>query len=197
MLELRYPPNPEGAMHLFLAALISLSSSAFADRFAGDNSSGHVKFDLDSTLHNVPGNAASFTSEITIEDGVSGVLTIQSTSIKTGIKVRDQRMYDFCLDAQSFPTITFELRGITGDEEGFKSKTGTGTVNLHGKLNIRSTSRDLIVPTSYTWTETGVKLNGKSEVKWSDYGVPDPSILISTVQPVLTMNFELDLQKTF
>jgi len=184
-------------MHLFLATLISLSSSAFADRFAGDNSSGHVKFDLDSTLHNVPGDATSFTSEIIIEEGISGVLTIQAASIKTGIKVRDKRMYDFCLNTQSFPTITFELRGITGDEEGFKSKTGTGTVNLHGKLNIRSTSRDLVVPASYSWSETGVKLNGKTDVNWSDYGVPDPSILISTVQPVLKMNFDLDLQKAF
>jgi len=184
-------------MHLFLTALISLSSSALADRFAGDNSHGHVKFDLDSTLHNVPGEATSFTSEINIEEGVSGMLTIQAASIKTGIKVRDRRMYDFCLDTHSFPIITFELRGITGDEEGFKSKAGAGTVNLHGKLNIRSTSRDLIVPASYTWSEAGVKLNGKTDVKWSDYGVPDPSILISTVQPVLKMNFDLDLRKTF
>ena len=67
-------------MHLFLATLISLSSSAYADRFAGDNSSGHVKFDLGSTLHNVPGNATSFTSEITIDEGISGVLTIQAAA---------------------------------------------------------------------------------------------------------------------
>jgi polyisoprenoid-binding protein YceI len=121
---------------------------------------------------------------------------IQSQGIKTGINVRDQRMYSYCLDAGQFPTIRFDIRGVTGDVEDFTLAQGSGTVNLHGKLSIRSTGRDIIVPATYSWAETGLVIKGSTKINWADYGIPDPSILISKVQPVLDINFDLKMHKT-
>ena len=181
-------------MHLALFTLFGLISSASADRYAGDNNSGTIKFDLGSTLHTVPGDATSFVSELNIDEAVSGKLVVQASSIKTGIGVRDDRMYDFCLGANTYPTIAFEVRDVTGDKDGLKSKSGTGSVNLHGKLTIRSTSRDIVIPATYSWGETGLSLKGDARVNWSEYGVPDPSILISKVEPVLDLKFDLGMK---
>ena len=184
-------------MHLLITIWLSLVSTASADRFTADNTSGEVKFALNSTLHVVPGDATSFTTELNVDEGVTGKLVVQAESIKTGIGVRDQRMYDYCLDTKKYPTIVFEVRGITGNEEGFKSKEGSGSVNLHGQLSIRSTTRDLVVPATYTWTDGAVAIAGTSSLTWTDFGVPDPSIMISKVQPKMELNFDLNMKKAF
>lgn len=182
-------------MHLLLTACLSLISVASADRFTADNAAGTVQFTLDSTLHEVPGDATSFTSELLVEDKVTGKLVIQAESIKTGIGVRDSRMYDFCLDSKTYPTIVFEVRDITGDGETFQSRQGEGTVNLHGQLTIRSTTRDLVIPAQFKWNDAGLNLNGQTQINWKDFGVPDPSIMISKVQPSMKLRFDFAMKK--
>jgi polyisoprenoid-binding protein YceI len=194
---MRYLPIPEVAMHLLITIWLSLVCTASADRFTADNTSGNIKFELDSTLHVVPGDATSFTTELNVEEKVTGKLVIQAESIQTGIGVRDQRMYDYCLDSKKYPTIVFDVRGITGDVDGFKSKQGNGTVNLHGQLSIRSTTRDLVIPATYSWSDAGIALAGKTTVLWTDFGVPDPSIMISKVQPKLELSFDANMKKSF
>ena len=182
-------------MYLLFAFWLSTLAPAFADRFTSDNSSGQIHFDVGSTLHNVPGEFTRFTAELNLAEKVTGNLVIQSEGIKTGIGVRDNRMYSHCLDTGQFPTIRFEIRGITGDVDGFNSNQGQGTVNLHGKLSIRSTDRDVIIEAAYIWTDGMLDLKGSNKLKWADYGVPDPSILISKVQPELVLSFDLKMQK--
>jgi polyisoprenoid-binding protein YceI len=184
-------------MHQLFLIWMSLILPATADRFTGDNNNSQIRFDVASTLHIVPGKITRFTAELNVEKDVTGTVVIQSEGIKTGINVRDQRMYSYCLDAEQFPTIRFDIRGVTDDVEGFTSAQGTGTIKLHGKLSIRSTGRDIIVPATYSWTEAGLVIKGSTKVNWSDYGVPDPSILISKVQPVLDVHFDLKMSKTF
>ena len=184
-------------MHQLFVIWMSLILPATADRFTGDNSNSQIRFDVASTLHTVPGEITQFTAELNVEKDVTGTVVIQSLGIKTGINVRDQRMYNYCLDAGQFPTIRFDIRGVTGDVEGFTKAEGSGTVKLHGKLSIRSTGRDIIIPATYSWAETGLVIKGSTKVNWADYGIPDPSILISKVQPVLNVNFDLKMSKTF
>jgi len=184
-------------MSVLLTTWIALSSFAYADRYVGDDTKGSLKFDMVASLHDVPGEATSFTSELTLDDNVTGKLVIQGGGMKTGIGVRDKRMYSFCLETDKFPVIEFVIRGATGDIDGLKSKSGTGTVNLHGQLKIRSTTREVQVPAQYTWNGEDLSLKGDTEIKWSDYGVPDPSIVISTLFPEIKLTFDLNMSKGF
>ena len=70
-------------------------------------------------------------------------------------------------------------------------------MNLHGQLAIRSTTRDLVIPATYAWSDDGLQLAGKSTVTWTDFGVPDPSIMISKVQPALDLRFDVTMKKSF
>ena len=183
-------------MSLFLTILFALSSSASADRYTGDNSNGQLKLEMDSTMHTVPIEATQFTTELNIAEKVTGKLVVQTTGLKTGIGVRDSRMYELCLSSDKYPTVTYEVRGMTGDVDGLKSGEGSGAVELHGSLTIRSTTRDIKIPATYTWDNESLGLTGKQNVNWSDYSVPDPSIIISKVDPKMDMEFKITLSKS-
>ena len=60
---------------------------------------------------------------------------------------------------------------------------------------MRSSSRDVVIPATYTWEGDSVRLTGTHEVKWPDYGVPDPSILISTLYPEVNVQFNVLLSE--
>ena len=63
-------------------------------------------------------------------------------------------------------------------------------------MTVRSTSREVDVTSSYNWTPEGkLRLSGNHELKWSDYGVPDPSIVISTLYPEMRFSFDTTLSE--
>jgi len=194
-LVLRYLPISEVEMHLLFAIWLSAVLPSNAERYSTDNGSSKVRFDVGSTLHNVPADITRFTAELEIKDTISGKLTVQSDSITTGIGVRDKRLYSYCLSTDQYPTIDFNIRSVSGDTEAFQGASGSGTITLHGALKIRSTTKDFAVPAQFTWNETGVALKGTTPLSWSDFGIPDPSILISKVEPVLNLEFDLNLEK--
>jgi len=184
-------------MRALIAILLVLPLQAAADRYVGDDTSGTLKFDMEASLHSVAGKAKSFTTELTLGESITGKLVVQSRGLTTGIGVRDTRMYEYCLDADQYPTIEFQVRGVTGDTTGLLSEYGAGKVNLHGSLKVRSTTREAVIPVSYTWTEEGLYLEGSKEIKWTDFGVPDPSILISKLDPKIAVSFDVSLHKSF
>ena len=183
-------------MHALLAILLAMPAQAETGRYVGDDTSGSLKFDMEASLHDVPGQAKSFTTELLLDEKVTGKVVVQTKSMTTGIGVRDTRMYEYCLETDKYPTIEFKVRGITGDTEGFHSEGGTGKVDLHGTLMVRSTQRDVTIPATYTWIEEGLYLEGKKDIKWTDFGVPDPSIVISKLDPKMAVRFEMTLKKS-
>jgi polyisoprenoid-binding protein YceI len=187
----------EELMRALLFILLALPLPAEAGRYVGDDSSGSLKFDMEATAHKVPGTARSFTTEINLTESITGKVVVQSRGLTTGIGVRDIRMYDYCLAADKFPTIEFEVRGATGDTAGMLSEGGSGSINLHGTLKVRSTAREVVIPVTYTWTQEGLSLEGTKEIKWTDYGVPDPSIILSRLDPKIAISFDMNLHKSF
>jgi polyisoprenoid-binding protein YceI len=187
--------NLEVLMRTLLAILLASPLSAQAERYVGDDATGSISFGMNATLHEVGGTASSFTTELNLDEAITGLMVVQGTGLKTGIGVRDKRMYTYCLETDKYPTIEFTIRGAKGDTTGLISKSGSGTIELHGKLKVRSTSRDVVIPTQYNWTETGLQLKGTKQIKWTDFGVPDPSIVISTLYPEVAVDFDLNLRE--
>ena len=183
-------------MRALLAILLAVPLQADAGRYVGDDTSGSLKFDMAASLHDVPGEAKSFTTELLVEDKVTGKVVVQAKQMTTGIGVRDTRMYEYCLETDKYPTIEFQVRGITGDSAGFLSEGGTGDVTLLGTLKVRSTERDVTIPATYTWTQEGLYLEGKKDIKWTDFGVPDPSIVISKLDPKMAVSFQMSLKQS-
>ena len=103
-------------------------------------------------------------------------------------------MHEVALSTGLFPTVTFAIAGVEGDTTGLKRKKGSGEVVLEGYLTIRSTTHDVSIPATYTWEGDTLKLVGAHQIKWPEYDVPDPSIVVSTLYPELDFRFDVSLK---
>ncbi len=175
-----------------IALLLALNVQAETTRYSFDNTRGSLTFDMVASLHDVHGEAGSFSGELFIgEDRPTGKVTVQAAQLTTDLAVRDDRMHDFCLDVERYPTVDFRIGAVTGDVKGLNSRRGTGVIELRGQLTVRSSTRDVVLPVSYTWEGDAVRLVGSIEILWTDYGVPDPSIFISTLYPEMDVRFNV------
>ena len=181
---------------LVLSTLLAMTPSADAARYAFDDTKGNITFDMSASLHDIEGKAGSFTGDLDI-GGASptGTILLQAAQLTTFLGVRDDRMHDFCLGTDEYPTIELRIGATTGNVKGLNSGRGSGTVELRGQLTVRSSSRDVVIPATYTWEGDSVRLTGTHQVKWPDYGVPDPSILISTLYPEVNVQFNVLLSE--
>lgn len=178
-----------------LALMMAWSSDARAERYAFDDASGSITFGMQASLHEVNGAAQNFSGELDIgSDKPTGKVTVQAAQLTTFLGARDDRMHSYCLEIDRYPTVEFRIAATTGDVRGLNSRRGSGTVELRGQLTVRSATRDVIIPATYRWERDGtLHLTGAHQLQWTDYGVPDPSIIISTLYPDMNIQFDVTL----
>ena len=177
---------------LSLLASVAFSPIAQAGTYKG-NSAGTVTFHNTASLHGIEGTAKSFSTSLDT-DALKGSLVVQTKSMTTALGPRDTKMHEFCLESDKFSTITFSVNSIEGGIEGLKTGAGTGSVVLKGSLKIRDTSKNVSIPATYSFTDSGLALSGKHAFKWTDFNVPDPSIFISTLYPDMSVEFNVNLK---
>lgn len=173
-----------------MVALLLLLSSAHAASLAFTGADSTVSFHNAASLHEFSGKAKTFSGTIDTT-ALTGQLTITTSAMTTFLGPRDDKMRSYCLETSRFPAITFTVSSITGSVDGIKAGSGTGSVTLVGKLTIRDVTRDVQIPATYTWEGGSLRLKGNYAMKWTDYNVPDPSILISTLYPDMSVNFDI------
>lgn len=178
--------RPPGAS-LGLLLWIALATAAELV-FAGED--GRIGFDLSATLHEVRGVARTFTGRYDPAVG-RGELTVVVRSMATGLGPRDARMLNFALDAAQYPAVRFQVEATEGDVEALASGQGRGNVALLGQLTIRDVTRPVRVPAAFAWEGARLRLVGRYELRWADYGVPDPSIVVSLLQPDMAVSFDV------
>ena len=180
------------------AALLALNT-AQAERYSFSNDTSDVGFHMLATMHEVDGDCRSFQGEIDIGKKAThtGKVTVQTNALTTFIDVRDERMHDYVLEVEKYPTLQFDIKAIEGDVEGLDSGNGSGEVVLKGQLTIKTVSKDIEFPVTYTWDEDGnLSLTGAYATSWTNWNLPDPSILISTLYPELDVKVDVKAQKS-
>ena len=172
--------------------LILQSAPAQAAAYSFSQASGTVGFDATASLHSFKGKAKAFSGTFDPEAG-TGTLTVDATSMSTGLGPRDTKMHGFCLESKTFATITFTVTGVEGAADGLKSGEGSGRVTLKGSLKIRDATKSVSVPADYAYDAGELRLSGSYKMKWTDYNVPDPSIIISTLYPDMVVKFDVKM----
>ncbi len=173
-------------MALWLAAWAEAAAAVLAVS-SGD---GALGFHNTATLHAFDGSARTFDGQIDTA-ALTGRLSVQAASLTTGLGPRDSRLLSWCLEAPRFPTIELVVSSITGAVEGLRAAAGAGTVTLVGTLTVRDTTREVAIPAAYAWEGTNLRLNGRYELAWPDWNVPDPSIVLSKLDPDMVVTFDL------
>ena len=166
------------------------SASADAAQYSFSSSGSRVTFHMSSTLHDFDGKAKSFKGTLDTDAG-TGNLTVDATSLTTDLGKRDKKMHSFCLESATYGEITFEVTSITGDLAGLQSGAGTGQVTLNGNLTIRGMYVEAAIATDYAFEEGELSLRGSHRMSWKTFSVPDPSIIISKLDPSMKVKFKL------
>ncbi len=122
---------------------------------------------------------------------LKGELDVPTASLTTGSGPRDARLLSYCLEAPKFSEITFRATSMTGDVAALRSGSGAGSVTLTGPLTIRDVTRAVSVPASFRWDGGELHMSGRYDLLWSDFGVPDPSIILSTLDPAMYVTFDI------
>ena len=196
-------PNPPAKLDLSTAPTPTTSASA---NKSNDSSPGgtwkvtsgsqagyrvnEVLFGQDNTA---VGRTPDVTGTMTIEgtNVTAATMTADLTSVTSDQSRRDAQFQGRIMDTAEFPNATFKLtQPITLGSDPPDGKTitvsGTGELTLHG------TTKTVTVPLEARRTANTIQVSGSIPVKFSDYGIDDPSFGTVSVQDHGTIEFLLN-----
>jgi polyisoprenoid-binding protein YceI len=157
-----------------LSALLITHSAFAADTYVFDKGHSSVGFQIRHLFSNVPGKFDDFTGTIQFDEAnpeqSSVEVTIQTASIDTGVKMRDDdlRSANF-FDATKFPETTFKSKSV--------KKTGDNTFDVTGDLTMHGVTKEVLLKVELIGKGAGPKnsvLSGwdaTTSLKRSDFGL--------------------------
>lgn len=161
-------------------------ASALAAPLAFDPAASSLRFTLEAAPTPVKGRATRFSGRFD-PAAETGSLVVEVAGLTTGLGPRDQRMLHTALELARFPTLSFTLARV----DGAVPEAGEGTVTLVGRLQVRDLAEDVRIPVTTSWEGAHLRLRGAVDLRWADFGVPDPSVRVSTVGPALAVEFDV------
>ena len=177
-----------------LAALVAGPTT-----FAIDPADAEAGFDLKATMHTVHGATRRLSGTIEATPvagpalGLSGRIQVDAASLETGNGKRDATMHEKTLEVATHPALVLEPERFvpSGDPDPKGVVSGT----LSGKLTIRGVTRPASFPVTLTPRAGGLEAAGTFDVRWADYGIPDPSFLFVRIEPVVHARFRASFVK--
>jgi polyisoprenoid-binding protein YceI len=139
-----------------------------------------VEFHLPGTLHTTHGKFKLVHGTIRADlatGEASGSVVVDARSGDTGIGARDNEMRESVLEAQRYPTITFEPRHVTGQ----LGKDGQLQGRLQGILTIHGAEHEIVVDVQGRLVGDNLVARTHFSVPYVEWGMEDPSVLFLTV----------------
>lgn len=185
-----------------VAAEPSLSASAApAD---GADSSGtwtvsdgsYAGYRLDEVLRGedvtVTGRTEDVTGEVTIAEGevTEASIEVKVATIATDSGSRDGYFRDNAIEAEQFPTATFELTEPAALEAGATEVELVGDLTVHGET--KSVTVDAEVGGDGA---SALQVVGSVPITFADFGVEAPNLGFVSVEDTGSVEFSLDLAK--
>jgi polyisoprenoid-binding protein YceI len=148
-----------------------------------------IAFTLDSTWHTVHGKANKFSGSVHGDQSwalpsLSGTVSIAVPNLDTDNSMRDKKMQQV-MHASEHPTILFTFQGGHGDCSTTSAEGCRG--EIPGTLTISNTSHPVVLAVEYHNQQGRLTVDGSTTLRWADFGVEDPSILIARVDPEITI----------
>ena len=157
---------------LMVALSLVMSASSLAGQrviSAGNVVRGTLSFDAKATLGAFTGTTTTVTGTMTggsdVRD-VRGHVEAPVATLKTGNGLRDKDLLK-AMDADSFPTLRFELQGVSEQHQAADS----AVVALSGQMTLHGVTRDVSIPALVRFGEEGVRITATFPLNVRDYGV--------------------------
>jgi polyisoprenoid-binding protein YceI len=130
----------------------------------------------------------------------SATVTVQLSSLASvdsvaGYNVTNRdRVVQGSLAVSNYPTAVFQAQDVTlpaGVESG-----QAVTVSVPGRLTIHGVTRDVTATLQLRVSGTTAQIAGSIATNMTDFGVTPPTIGFTTVQPAVTIEFQLNLSES-
>jgi len=172
-------------LSLLAIAAIGFSQLAQGIDFDLEDPKGvnNIVFLLDAPLESINGTATGITGSVSFDpaspEATTGKVMVAVDSLSVANpKMREHMMGGTWLDQSEYPSITFELMGLSDLSEEGDVVTGTAK----GAMTIKGTTMEMAVPVSLTYLEGKLKdrqrvpgdiivIRSSFSVKRSDFGV--------------------------
>ena len=176
---------------LALAALVGAPTT-----FRINPAAVEAGFDLKATAHTVHARTTRALGEVTVVPGdggalaLSGWIEIDAGTLDSGNERRDKKMRSESLAVDRFPTLRFEPSRFEPSAAIARGDRVEG--RLIGHLKIRGVTRPATLAASLTLQGGRIVAEGTFDVRWAEYGVPDPSVFVLRVDPVAHARFRVE-----
>jgi polyisoprenoid-binding protein YceI len=125
----------------------------------------------------------------------SGWVEAPVTTLSTGNRLRDRDLRA-SMDVEKYPTMRFDLEGVTVESSSAPSDTVTGA--LRGALSIHGVTRDVSIPATLIRAADSIDVSGAFPVDLADYKVGGLTKLFGAlrVQRKIDVQFRVRFEAT-
>ncbi len=173
---------------VLLLTLISFGSASDAAFTVKHDAHNAVRFISKATLETVKGITHSVTATVNADlsdaTKTTGIITVDLSTLDTGIDMRNRHMRERFLQTPQFPTASFELKKVNPKSDAVLETNRTLDLTLEGSLTIHGVTRDSVsVPARVTLLQ-------RSPGRGTD---PGPSVLhLTATFPVRLQDYNID-----
>lgn len=154
-----------------------------------------VGFDGKSTIHDFTGSTRKLSGFFEarfaqLEDGVAGMLSIDTASLDSKDPDRDHEMHEKHLHSKRFPSIALAFKSFS--KSSWNDGYDRGVGDLLGELEIHGVKRSVTIPVSVVRQGQTLQVQGRVPLKMSDYGITPPSkFAVIRVQDEVNVWFDI------
>lgn len=165
------------------AAFLSLVAGPAAAQLAvpaGTVLEGTLSFDGRATAGPFTGSTTTVTGEMTGGGGladVRGWVEAPVNTLKTGNNRRDRDL-NKSMESEKYPTIRFELTGVTAAE----APSDSTSVTLQGRFIIHGVTREASLPANAAFGPEGVRVHGTTPLNLKDYEIGGLTKMLGTLK---------------
>lgn len=165
-----------------------------------DDKNTIVTFVVDSTWHTVHGTTKDISGSVKLRDpkdplSIEVDLRIPVRLLDTDSELRDDRLREV-MASELFPEVRFTSTRLGKEcDPTIVTREGSCSGSLSGTLTIRDVTKDIALPTVVRDTAHGYRIEGSIDLRWEDFHVEDPSILIAKLDPVVTITYQTSIPK--
>jgi polyisoprenoid-binding protein YceI len=152
-------------------------------------------FEVSTTLGGFEGKAKTFSGSIEIPSyptelaaGTTATVTVDASTLETGIKARDKDLYENVIESATYPEIKIVVKKVEKDAGAYSYKI-TADLTMHGQTN-PVTFKSAVLPLSSAGRD-GVAISGDVKIDITKWGMKPPSIVVNKVSKEVVVKWSL------
>lgn len=170
---------------LFLFALLALAPVA-PKKWVADKTKSTVTYAMKHPMHDWQGVSRDVSAALVMDDATRQVqqvaVVIRVASFDSKNQNRDSHMVEV-LDGLKYPNVTFSSQDVRANPDG--------SLTANGKLTFHNVTKPISIQATRREANGQLILDGKFDVKLTDYNVERPSLLAVPVEDQFNMSFSL------